>query len=193
MVTAALVGHGAPALLEKSILDTGRLVFRHLRDMVPGGIMCGSIYAPVRHSVEQRAAHDALLLRLGRYLAKVNRPFIVGGDWNCTPADLCDSSIPARLQATVVFGKDATCSSRTQSGLVSRVLGHFLFSETLFPLVQAVDVWDVGIKPHLAVMMKIRGFAALEKVRAPWDLPRSPLSVHTAPMRPSKVALKWPF
>ena len=175
VVTAAHVGHGAPALLDKSILDAGRLVVRHLRGMIPGGIMCGSIYAPVLRSVEGRAAHDALLLKLSRYLANVNRRFIVGGDWNCTPADLCDSSIPARLQATVVFGKDATCFSRTQSGLVSRVLDHFLVSDCLFPLVQAVDVWDVCIKPHLAVMLEIRGFAVLEKVRAPLGAPPLPV------------------
>ena len=102
-----------------------------------------------------------------RYLAKVYRPFIVGGDWDCTPADLSDSSVPARLQPTVVFGRDATCFSRTRSGLVSRVLDYFLVSDCLLSLVQAVDVWDVGTKPHQAVLIEVRGLAALEKVRAP--------------------------
>ena len=90
---------------------------------------------PQRHRKPDREEYDAALRKLGNFLARMNRPFIVGGDWNIVPNDLDNSGLPARLQATVFCGDVPACASKTESGIVERCLAYFLVSDVLVPLV----------------------------------------------------------
>ena len=78
VATATDISHGPPATLPSSILVAGRITLRHVDGLVPGGILMGSIYMPVRRKQAGRKASDDAFKDLGRFLAQLNRPYIIG-------------------------------------------------------------------------------------------------------------------
>ena len=133
LATFSSIGHEAPTTLPTSIVVGGRAIFRHLRGFVPGGLLVGCIYMPLRHRKPNRDECDAVLREMGNFLASVKRPFVVVGDWNATPGDLGNRGLPSRLQATAVCGDERTCATNAPTGLVVRCLGYVLVSDVLVP------------------------------------------------------------
>ena len=76
------------------------------------------VYVPLPRGSAQ--LHTETVQRLGAFLARMDRPFIVAGDWNCTPCYVADLGLPARLQATVVHTAQPTCHTPTVKGITSR-------------------------------------------------------------------------
>ena len=79
------------------VLPSQRILLRHIHGFLPGGILCGSIYLPLQRGATGTGEHLESILLLGGFLAKWGRPFIIGGDWNCTPQEAVATGAPARL------------------------------------------------------------------------------------------------
>ena len=167
--TKCWLGHEEPFGLRGSILQAGRLVLRLVHAIVPGGFVLGSIYLPVEGVQGGEKQTQAILTELGHYLAQFGRPFVIGGDWNRTPATLESTLIPRRLDAEVVFTEAFTCTSKVKSGyFVKRHLDYFLMSSCLVPLVKCIQtVEGVNTRPHVPVQLVFRHFCQLPKVRMP--------------------------
>ena len=147
------------------MLVEGRIAARHIHGFLPGGILAVCVYLPLTRSSSQ--LHAEALQRLGAFLARMDRPFIVAGDWNCTPSHVADMGLPVRLQATAVHTAQPTCHTPTARGLTSRCLDFFLLSDVLLPLIRKVDVRDFNARPHCAVQLTMASFDAIERVRVP--------------------------
>ena len=159
------MGIRPPTTLLNSVLVDGRIVARHIHGFLPGGILAICVYMHLPRGSAQ--LHTETVQRLGAFLARMDRPFIVAGDWNCTPSYVADMGLPARLQATVVHAAQPTCHTPTVRGITSRCLDFFLLSDVLLPLIRRVDVRDFNARPHCAVQLTMASFAAIERVRVP--------------------------
>ena len=126
LATLSHIGHSAPLDLKTSVMAGGRVLLRHVHGCLPGGLLCACLYLPVCRGSQGRDEHAKILHQLGRYLAAFNRPFLVGGDWNCSPIEVAESGIPHRLQATVVDGGSATCFTPAGGGRVQSTLDFSL-------------------------------------------------------------------
>ena len=170
IATLKHVGHSPPTTLLNSVLVDGRMVARHIHGFLPGVILVICVYMPLPRGSAQLRAET--VQRLGAFLARVDRPFVVAGDWNCMPSFVADLGLPARLQATVVHAAQLTCHTPTVRGITSRCLDFFL-SDVLLPLIRRVDVRDFNARAHCAVQLTMASFAAIERVR----VPRCPVSL----------------
>ena len=145
------------------MLVDGRVLARHIHGFLPGGLLAVCVYVPVLRGTTQ--LHVEAAQRLGAFLARVDRPFIVAGDWNCVPSHVADLGLPARLQATLVHTALPTCHAPTVKGTTSRCLDYFLISDVLLPVIRNVQVRGLGARPHCAVQLTMASFAAIERVR----------------------------
>ena len=165
--TRAYIGHSPPATLGTSTIVPGRVLARHIHGLLPGGILCISVYFHLARGSQGAIQHTRCLQRLGAFLARFNRPFVVGGDWNCEPADIEATGTPARLQATIVHTSGPTCDTKTGSGLTSRCLDFFLLSDVLVPLIRRLEALDLHMPSHKAIRLTLANYATIPLIRVP--------------------------
>eukprot|EP00959_Pyramimonas_sp_CCMP1952_P116951 2444557-Pyramimonas_sp.AAC.1 len=58
---------------------------------LPGGFLLGSVY--MESASECVAANLQRYCRLSEYLRLFGLPFLLGGDWNCSPLDVVTSGL----------------------------------------------------------------------------------------------------
>ncbi len=54
---------------------------------LPGGLLIGSVYMESRSSADYVSTNLMRYYQLAEYLRYYGLPFIIGGDWNQSPAD----------------------------------------------------------------------------------------------------------
>ena len=138
LLTRKHIGQRPPSFAPTSVCTRGRVIYRHVDGVIPGGLIVACVYLPLRQLAEDRRHSDEILFKLGRALASHGRPFVVLGDWNMVPDDVSALGLPERMCATLVRSKHYTCFSGTCVGTVARHLDFFLVSDSLVGLIHDV-------------------------------------------------------
>jgi hypothetical protein len=117
-------------------------------------ILLGAVYLQVGGATGVlEEANLERLFQLRPYLDRCALPFVLAGDWNCTPTDLKTLSWLDDLQADVVLPWDLgfTCTSGE-----GRVLDYWVASRSLIPPVQAAarDP-EASWRPHVGIEIRL--------------------------------------
>ena len=105
----------------------GRIRMAHWAGITKGGVVVASVYCYTGADAETRNAD--LLHLVARQLVAVRLPFVLGGDWNQSPADVARTGFPQRLKAFIAVAGEATYVS----GGPMTELDFFVVSEALRP------------------------------------------------------------
>ena len=126
----------------------GRFLAAIWSGVLVDGVLVASIYAYTGEGSE--VANVELLELVARELASCRLPFVLGGDWNMSPAGLAATGMPARLRAAVVHPDEPTYMA---AGCES-TLDFFLVSEALRPAALSVEViGGTEVRKHKPVRM----------------------------------------
>ena len=127
------------------------------------GCQLAAVTLYLEDSVGLNEYNLAVLAELHRWLAHLEMPFIIGGDWNVEAQDLIDSGWPSLVGASVAAPLEPTCNGKTYD--------FFVVSRELEPLVQSVvSRLDTPNGPHCLVLMQLDARWAkpmVEVLRAP--------------------------
>ena len=147
---------------------------------IPGGLVVASVY--MECGVGMNETNWAIMHHLAVELQMMGRPFLIGGDFQQSPAELATEGVFEVLRGVEVItaqGEEGTCNTR---GTWSNI-DFFLISRELVPKVISCQVeLDAAIRPHRPVSVKLRrgGPLPLERVLAaprpfPVDRPVGPV------------------
>ena len=102
-----------------------------------GGLHCCSIY--LKDSEGASETNLNLLQEVAIFLSCLRGPWIVGGDWNMSPAVLASTQFLSMVRGVIVAPTAPTCNNS--------VYDYFVVSEGLLPSVAGVArVDDVGLR-----------------------------------------------
>lgn len=139
------MSNGAAMLEDVQKLQTGRFQLRKVVCIAKGGVHCGTPYLHSGIGVQAKSNLDLLHL-MAAALAAVTGPWILGGDWNCTPAEL-----EATGWLSVVGGKTFAPKSDTCG---KRVIDYFVVSLNLAHAVRSVHcIGDALFTTHSRVRL----------------------------------------
>ena len=132
---------------------------------VPGGLVVASVY--LECGVGMNETNWAIIHHLAVELQTMGRPFLIGGDFQMTPAELEAEGVLNVLRGVEVICSTGagTCHSK---GSWSNI-DFFLISRELVPRVVGCEVvLDASFRPHrpLAVRLRRGGALPLERVLA---------------------------
>ena len=135
----------------------GRFLVKRVGAMCRGGIHCGSIYCHHGIGIAAQANLDFLHSVAG-IMGRLIGPWLIGGDWNCTPEQLIATGW-LRLVKGKTFGPAAnTCNGEVYDFcVVADCLAH--------AVVSAHTLGDTHWVPHSGVRLLIRGCSSKIKVR----------------------------
>ena len=150
-----------------------RLHFAWVGAVMRGGLHCGSIY--LRDSEGLSPSNLAILGAATAAICALRGPWILGGDWNMTPATLIASNWLSTVDGVIVAPELPTCNSS--------VYDFFVISKSLVHAVAGGQrIEDAGLHPHWPVRLLLRGDARRYLVRRlvrpqliPAVLPHGPL------------------
>ena len=86
----------------------GRVAINHFGAICKGGVHMGSCYMHSKLGV-MSAKNQALLHMLAAVLATLQGPWIIGGDWTCTPEELMLTGWVRMVGGVICAPKAATC------------------------------------------------------------------------------------
>ena len=113
-----------------------------------GGINYGSCYLHSSLGITARANMD-LLQSIAAVLSTVEGPWVLGGDWNCTPEQLEKTGWLRLVKGKVCAPKLTTCMERT--------IDFFVISENLTAAVHDTVVVNGALShPHKPVRLYLR-------------------------------------
>lgn len=93
-----------------------------------GGLHFGSIYLVDGVGITHASNLD-LLQAIAGILLDLTGPWIVAGDWHCTPADLAQTGWPELVGGVIVAPDAPTCNGKTYDFfVVSKSIAHAVFS-----------------------------------------------------------------
>ena len=123
---------------------------KHIGAVRKGGFHLGSIY--LYHTIGARAKQNLDLLEtVACTLAGLKGPWCIGGDFNCTPAQLIDTGWLKKVGGVVHYPIDAT----TDKG---KTYDFFVTSISMSPIVETVRIiGDHRCTPHYAVRLTLKG------------------------------------
>jgi len=135
-----------------------RFILKHVAAVCRGGIHAGSCYlTSCSAGVKDPRNLDTLQLMAG-VLNSLKGPWVIGGDWNCTPEDLMKTGWLKLVNGATIAPATNTCHQR--------VIDFFVISDGLRqanPVARTIG--DGGFYPHLAVRLFLRGKARAAVVR----------------------------
>ena len=106
---------------------------------IKGGLHLGSLW--LRDSEGLSAANLLILQEVAVVLKQISGPWVIGGDWNLTPAVLRSTSWLNMVGGMIVAPNEATCNGS--------VYDFFVVSKGLAPAVAGVQrLEDAGLVPH---------------------------------------------
>ena len=112
---------------------------------------------------------------LGEFLRSLDMPFIIGGDFNCDPAELTKTGWPRRLKAEILHTTEPTCTSGR-----GRTIDFFLISHQLVHSVVSTELaTDTPWRPHHSVVLKVQAQPVHVHI---WTAPKPPkIESHYSP------------
>ena len=129
-----------------------------------------------------------LLESVAHTLKSLKGCWIIGGDWNCTPAQLLATGWPAKVGGIIKAPAAATCNDSTYD--------YFVVARELDSAVMGVHViGDAGLTPHSPSRLIFKGGPRKALVRQvknppplPPILPHGPLNEQSTVLDPLKQA-----
>ena len=168
-------GIGVPSDLQKDLSPPcaqGRLTAAWVDGILHGGILVLSIYLFDSEGLSDRNVE--LIEKAGQAVITHGGPWVIGGDFNMTPAELSGvHHLIRRMRGTVVAPNTPTCSTSS----TGRVIDFFLVDERILGVVQGVFTdLDATSSPHSPVILALKPSAARQQfrtVRKPRTFPDS--------------------
>ena len=183
LATRSWQGLGLCHGMDTTALCKARVSFGHWAAWLPGGVLVASVYLVAGQATSPESL--GLLEVLGSKLAKWNRPFLIGGDFQMEPHQLEATGWPRRLAASVVAPLQAQPTSCTSG----RMIDYFVISSDLLPLVgNCYVVQEARTSPHRPVRLELRAAKQLPLIRV-LKAPR-PFPVQ-APVGPRRRVDHW--
>ena len=151
--------------------------------MGKGGVHCGSAYLFSGVGIAAACNLD-LLDTIAFTLAGLIGPWMLGGDWNCSPAELEATGWLKKIGGTIHAPQAATCNGK--------VYDFFVVANAISHNVQGTyAVGDAGLTPHSPARLLFRGGSRKVMVRQlktqvslPAILPHGPLQMQHVPFDP---------
>ena len=135
----------------------GRFTMNHFGAVCKGGIHFGSCYLHSKIGV-MAAKNQSLLHMLAAVLATVQGPWIIGGDWNCTPDELTQTGWLRLVGGVRCAPRAASCGDR--------LLDFFVVAEKVHHAVKMVcNVGDSLCTPHSPTRLFMDANARVAMVR----------------------------
>ena len=91
--------------------EPSRVGIRRIGAVCPGGLHVGSCYLTSAVGVTA-SCNLKLLESLAFVLSRIRGPWVLAGDWNCTPQELTDTGWLQLVGGVVVAPLSATCNDR---------------------------------------------------------------------------------
>ena len=117
----------------------------------------GSAYFHDTIGIDAKPSRD-LLETMAFTINSLKGPWILGADWNCTPAELQATNWLQKVRGVVCAPKAATCNGKVKD--------LFVVSASIAEAVQSVHVVaDAGFYPHSPVRLCFKGVPRVAWVR----------------------------
>jgi exonuclease III len=124
----------------KHLHPAGRFCLKRVAAGGKGGMQCGSIYCYSMAGGITAKPNLDLLESVAHTLKSLKGCWIIGGDWNCTPAQLLATGWPAKVGGIIKAPAAATCNDSTYD--------YFVVARELDSAVMGVHViGDAGLTP----------------------------------------------
>ena len=185
VATRNYIGMTKPKAVEATqrLHAPGRFAMRRVAAMGKGGINCGTPYLNSSVGITARCNLD-LLETIAFTLASITGPWMLGGDWNCTPPELEATGWVKKVGGIIHAPQSATCNGK--------VYDFFVVSANVSSQVRGTFViGDAGLTPHSPVRLLFKGGKKKVMVRQlkaqasiPAVLPHGPLQEQTTALDP---------
>ena len=151
------LGKSAADGLPYSTETRARIKFAHAEGVVRGGLHCGSIYCYTGLGVTAKCNLD-LLEEVRAGLSTISGPWVLGGDFSCTPAELTKTGWLETVGGVIHAPPSPTCNEK--------VYDFFVSSKTIAHAIRRVaTVADGGCWPHSPDRMWISADIRRDKVQ----------------------------
>jgi exonuclease III len=128
-----------------------------------------------------------LVKQVTAFLRNWAKPFIIGGDFNCTPCTLLKSRLIENLDAQVVAPSGPNCNTCKGQNGRSRVIDFFLVSVSLVKAVSSIRVVPkAGMSPHCPVAVSFEPRIGSMQVRKLMKAPKLPTKRIIGPLAKGK-------
>ena len=179
VATAVSANHGLSLLagMKGAMVAKGRAALHSFSGLCKGGVALGNVYLEVGGFIS-KFSWEALLA-LVRCLRSWGGPFVIGGDWNCTPEVLKESWWLKLIDGEIVAPTQGTCRP------AENVLDYYVVSRWLAPACTAEVLDRPEISPHRLVKLQVvQAQRPLERrARIPMFSPSSSPSVAEGRLR----------
>ena len=129
-----------------------RAAAMHFGGVLKGGIMVLSTY--LQHSVGMSPENWSTLLAIGETVRAMDRPFVIGGDFNMSPEELERSGWVQAIGGTIVRSGQWTCRYRKED-TEGNELDYFVVDSSLAPWAKCHPTDDLAIRPHRGVYLDL--------------------------------------
>ena len=92
--------------------------------------------------------NPGLLSQLAVFVQELRVPWIIVGDWNCSPEELASSGFISMIKGRLVAPGQATTTQGSE-------IDYAVASEAIAACTQVEVDWDVPFKPHAAIKYKV--------------------------------------
>ena len=188
VATRSYIGMSTPKAVATSqhLHPQGHLAIRRVAAMGRGGVHIGSIYcfSEANEGGIHSESNLGLLKSAAFTINSLVGPWIVGGDWNCTPADLTKTGWLDKVGGVIHAPSSPTCNGK--------IYDFFVVAKSISDQVQSTHlIADAGFTPHSPARLIFRGLPRKTMVRrlnAPSPIPAV---LPTDRCRSSQRRLTW--
>lgn len=151
-----------------------RITLQHWAAVCKGGVGLGSCYLVSGCGVKNQRNQD-LLQEAANILRAWQGPWILGGDWNCSPDELAATGWLNLVEGVIHAPGETTCNRRT--------LDYFVVAKCFTHAVAGIRViGDSACAPHAAVRLFLKAGARADTVRELRTIPKFPAQLPYGPM-----------
>ena len=151
------LGEAAADKLPYTESTRSRIKFAHFEGLCRGGVHCGSVYCYTGLGIAAKCNLD-LLEEIRAGIATIAGPWILGGDFNCTPAELTQTGWLETVGGVIHAPGVATCNDK--------VYDFFITSQSIAHAVKRVaTVADGGCWTHSPAKLWISADVRRDKVQ----------------------------
>ena len=164
-----------------SIVD-GWAAAVHLDFGLRGGLIAVALYLECGTGIGADTENWRRLMKVGEVLSHFGRPFIVGGDFNTSPAELAQSGWPAGIQGRVqATGALEVGTCRSSQGNWSNIDFFVLSRHRQEAVLHLHTVGSEPPRPHLPLRLKLNAKPKEYKERVLKRIKQFPLETPTGP------------
>ena len=151
-----------------------RLAIHHWSAVCRGGVGLGACYLVAGCGVTN-SRNQSILQEAANQIRSWQGPWILGGDFNCSPEELTATGWLNLVDGVIHATKEATCLRRT--------LDYFVVARNFSHAVASVNlVGDSACTPHAAVRLYLKAGARADTVRELRTIPKLPAVLPHGPM-----------